>query len=83
MPDDYSYPPVFPFVNIPAVMIERQPVPVAIIPATIFTIKREIDPLAAGITGFVQGVLLLSEEPGKKAGDPVSRSHAEPVRCTM
>jgi hypothetical protein len=76
MPDDYSYPPVFPFVNIPAVMIERQPVFIAIIPVTIFTEKREIYPFPAGSTGLVQGILLFPEESRKKAGNEVSRSHS-------
>jgi hypothetical protein len=75
MPDDYSYPPVFPFVNILTVMVERQPVFIAIIPVTIFTEKREIYPLPAGSTGLVQGILLFPEESCKKAGNGVSKSH--------
>jgi hypothetical protein len=77
------FPQFLPFLDIPAVVIERQPVPVAIKPVTIFAVEREIDPLAADCTGFVQGVFLLPEQLGKKAGDPVSRFHGEPVRCTM
>jgi hypothetical protein len=69
------YTAVFPFPDIPAVMIERQPVPVAIIQVTIFTIKREIDTFAADRTGLVQGIFLFPEERGKKAADPISQSH--------
>jgi len=42
-------------------MIERQPVPVAIILPAVFTEKREIDPLATRSTGLIQGIFLFPE----------------------
>jgi hypothetical protein len=54
---------LFPFLNIFTLMIERKPVPVAIVLVTIFAEEREIDPLPANRTGLVHGVLLLLCEP--------------------
>ena len=55
--------PLLPLINILTIVIERQPVPVAIILVTIFTEEREIDLFPANRTGLVQGVLLLFCEP--------------------
>jgi len=43
-------------------MIERQPVPVAIVLMTKFAEEREINPLPTYGTGLVQGILFLPEQ---------------------
>jgi hypothetical protein len=43
-------------------MIERQPVPVAIVLVAIFTEEREINQFPANRTGLVQGILFFTEQ---------------------
>ena len=71
-----SFSPLLPFPDIPAVMIERQPVHIAKVLVAVVTEKWEIHPLAADRTGPVHRIFFLLEQPGKKAGDPITQVHA-------
>ena len=46
-PGTHSHPRIFPGLNIFTVMIERQPVVIAIVLAAVFTEKRQIDAFTA------------------------------------
>jgi hypothetical protein len=71
--------PSLPLVDIAAIVIEREPVLVAIVLLTIFAVKREVDPLTADSAGPVYRVLLLPEEPREETTDSIPQSHGADV----
>jgi hypothetical protein len=51
-----SFRPVLPLIYVPAVMIEWQPVPVAVVLFAIFTKKRQVGLFTTRSTGLIQGI---------------------------
>ena len=66
---------MFPGIDIITVMIEGQPVPVAVVPVAILTPEREINPLPADSAVLEEGVLLLREKPEEQPGHCRFQAH--------
>jgi len=71
--------PSLPFVNVFTVVIEREPVPVAVIPVAVLAVKGEIRPLPAESAGLVQGIFFFPEQAGEEGADPADDSHGRYV----
>ena len=56
-------------------MVERHPVPVAIIETAVFTPEREIDAFPADRAGTVQGIFGLPKKAPEQPGYRISQSH--------
>jgi hypothetical protein len=70
-----------PLIEVPAIVIEREPVPVAVILPAVLAVEREIDPLAADCAGPVYRVLLLLKKPREEMTDGIPQSHGADVGC--
>jgi hypothetical protein len=56
-------------------MIKGKAVFVAEVLVAVFTVEREVGPLAAESAGLIQGILFLCKKTGKKCPDPADDSH--------
>jgi hypothetical protein len=72
-----------PLIDVPALVIERQPVFVAVILPAVFAVEREIDPLAADSAGFVHRVLLLPEETREEMAEGSDKTHTIHFACAQ
>jgi hypothetical protein len=61
-PRPLSRPRIFPFLDLFTRMVERHPVPVAIIKTAVLTPEREIDTFSADRTAIVYGILGLPKK---------------------
>jgi hypothetical protein len=67
---------VFPFLDVGAVVIEREMVGSTEVLATIMAAERQVDPFPAFHAGSINGVLLLPEDPGEEPADRFPDGHA-------
>ena len=72
-----------PLADIPAVVIEREPVLVAIILPAVLAVEREVDPLATDCAGFVHRVLLFPEKARDEAMDGCDKTHTIQLASTQ
>ncbi len=62
-------------------MVEREPVPVAVILPAVLAVEREVDPLAADSAGLVHRVRFFTGKPREEMTNRIPQSHGADVGC--